>query len=78
MSIGAAIYSSDDDESDLDTRKSKRVDKSKISKALRDSDDDDDDAASGSGSENEPETGRRSVREKSLPRGNQIDSDADD
>jgi len=76
---GAAIYSSDDDESDLDTRKSKKVDKSKISKALRDSDDDDDDVHSGSGSDNdEPEPGRRSVREKSVPRGNQIESDAED
>ncbi len=60
-------------------RKPKKVDKSKISKALRDSDDDDDDdARSGSGSDNEPETGRRSAREKSVPRGNQIESDADD
>lgn len=61
-------------------RKSKKVDKSKVSKALRDSDDDDDDAHSGSGSDNDtqPEPGRRSVREKSLPRGNQIESDADD
>lgn len=50
-----------------------------MSKALRDSDDDDDDTAhSASGSDVEPETGRRSVREKSLPRGNQIESDADD
>lgn len=59
-------------------RKPKKVDKSK--KALRDSDDDDDDAHSGSGSDNdnEREPGRRSVREKSVPRGNQIDSDADD
>lgn len=76
---GAAIYSSDDDESDLDTRKSKKVDKSKVSKALRDSDDDDDDTAhSASGSDVERDTGRRSVREKSVPRGNQIESDADD
>lgn len=62
-------------------RKPKKVDKSKISKALRDSDDDDDDdahSASGSDNDNEQEPGRRSVREKSVPRGNQIDSDADD
>lgn len=61
-------------------RKSKKVDKSKISKALRDSDDDDEEAHSGSGSDNdnEREPGRRSVREKSMPRGNQIESDAED
>lgn len=64
----------------MDARKSKKVDKSKVSKPLRDSDDEDDDAHSGSGSDNdnEREPGRRSVREKSLPRGNQIESDVED
>lgn len=36
--IGAAIYSSDDDESDIDTRRGKKTDKSKALRALADSD----------------------------------------
>lgn len=44
-SLGAAIYSSDDDDSDLDSRRNKKTDKSKALRALVDSDED---SASGS------------------------------
>lgn len=74
--LGAAIYSSDEEDSDLEARRSKKGDKGKTQKALKDSDDDDDeddDVRSGSGSEQDPK--ERETREKSVPRGNQIESD---
>lgn len=62
----------------MDARRSKKVDKGKALKALKDSDeeDDDDDGQSGSGSEADAPKERES-REKSVPRGNQIESDED-
>ena len=75
--LGAAIYSSDEDDSDLETRRSKKIDKGKALKALRESDDEDDDefeVNSGSGSEHE----KTDTRERSVPRGNQIESDEED
>jgi len=77
---GAAIYSSDDDEeSEVETKKPKKVEKNSRSKAIKDSDSDeeeeDDESNSYSGSDDdEPEV----TRSRSVPRGNQIESEDDD
>lgn len=41
---GAAIYSSDEDESDIETRRKKKPDRTKVVRALRDSDEESDDS----------------------------------
>lgn len=71
---GAAIYSSDEEDSDLDTRRTRRVDKAKASKALRDSDDDDSDDDD---EDEDVDSGSGSEQATSKPRGNQIESDED-
>lgn len=47
---GAGIYSSDEDGSDMEARRSKKIDKTKAMKALKDSDDDDDESNVSGGS----------------------------
>lgn len=42
--IGAAIYSSDEDESDFETRHKKKPDRTKVLRALRDSDEESDES----------------------------------
>lgn len=50
MYIGAAIYSSDEEDSDFETRRNKKSEK-RVSKALRDSEDDSNSVSAHSGSE---------------------------
>lgn len=51
--LGAAIYSSDEDDSDFDTRRSKKPDKNKVLRALADSDEESDVSNRNAGSDNE-------------------------
>lgn len=65
---GAAIYSSDEDESDFETRRSKKSDKSKVLRALADSDDESVGSNQNAGSDNETNDGSDSGSADSASR----------